>query len=304
MSDWTDIVDDVIGHVTLLKELGGRVVELPPGFFEAWDKAPPPCSGAAVLRPGGGGDGNTGNNGNAGRGDSQNSQHSQYSHPQQGGAQHSSAATPGPSQAQHSSAATLAAIAMEVGACVACPLHAGGRTKVVPGQGNPDAPDVMFIGEAPGEEEDRQGLAFVGAAGQFLTKMIGAMGYTRDQVFIANICKCRPPNNRTPDAEEMQKCLPFLRRQIKIIRPKTIVLLGGTAVKGILNSQAGVTRMQGVWTSYEGIPVMPTYHPSYVIRFEKAGDAAGMKTVKTQVWNALKLVLERLGKPVPQQGKK
>jgi DNA polymerase len=168
----------------------------------------------------------------------------------------------------------------------------------VPGQGNPDSPDVMFIGEAPGEEEDQQGLAFVGAAGKFLTKMIEAMGYTREQVFIANICKCRPPRNRAPDEQEMKKCLPFLQEQIRVIRPKAIVLLGNTAIKGLLN-QTGVTRMQGVWTSYEGIPVMPTYHPSYVIRFENSGDATGMKTVKTQVWNALKLVLARLDRPVP-----
>ena len=200
--------------------------------------------------------------------------------------------------------AVLAKIEAEVRACSRCPLHAAGRTNVVPGQGNADAPDVMFIGEAPGEEEDRQGLAFVGAAGQFLTKMIEAMGYTREQVFIANICKCRPPRNRAPDATEMQQCLPFLREQVSIIRPKVIVLLGGTAIKGILNSQRGVTQVQGVWTAYEKIPVMPTYHPSYVIRFENSGDSAGMKAVKLQVWNALKLVLEKLGKPVPQPGKK
>ncbi|MCL2104549.1 MAG: uracil-DNA glycosylase [Kiritimatiellaeota bacterium] len=275
MSDWTDIVDGVIGYVTLLKELGGRVVELPPGFFDAWDKAPPTVPPPHVRAPS-----------RAvedaalpvARGDA---------HPPGGGGREA-----------------LEDIARRVGACAECPLHAAGRTRVVPGQGNPDAPDVMFIGEAPGEEEDRQGLAFVGAAGQFLTKMIQAMGYTRDEVFIANICKCRPPRNRAPEAQEMQKCLPFLREQIRAVRPKVIVLLGGTAIKGILNSQTGVTRMQGVWTAYEGIPVMPTYHPSYVIRFENVGDAAGMKAVKLQVWNALKLVLARLGKPVPQPGKK
>jgi uracil-DNA glycosylase family 4 len=152
----------------------------------------------------------------------------------------------------------------------------------------------MFIGEAPGYEEDKQGLAFVGAAGQLLTKMIAAMGYTRDDVFIANICKCRPPGNRAPLPEEMQKCLPFLREQIKIIRPKTIALLGGTAIKALLETQAGVNRIQGQWTQYEGIPVMPTFHPSYLLRFEPA---------KHDAWRALKLVLAHLGKPVPGTAK-
>jgi DNA polymerase len=162
----------------------------------------------------------------------------------------------------------------------------------------------MFIGEAPGADEDLQGLAFVGAAGQLLAKMIAAMGYSRSDVFIANICKCRPPNNRTPQPEEMQKCLPFLREQIRIIRPKVIVLLGGTAIKGLLDTQTGVSRLQGQWTQYNGIPVMPTYHPAYILRFESLGNSEGSKTAKTQVWNALKLVLALLGKPVPAPAKK
>ena len=282
MSDWTTIIDDVKEHVTLLKELGVRSVEFPPGFLAAWDKAvsnptPPPV---AVTRPA-------------------PTPPKKFTLP----AVPAEVGQPAAARPEERRKA-LADIAERVKVCAGCPLHAAGRTNVVPGQGNPDSPDVMFIGEAPGEEEDKQGLAFVGAAGQFLTKMIEAMGYTREQVFIANICKCRPPRNRAPEEEEMKKCLPFLREQISVIRPKVIVLLGGTAIKGILNSQTGVTRIQGVWTAYEGIPVMPTYHPSYVIRFEKSGDAAGMKVVKLQVWNALKQVLARLGKPVPQPNKK
>lgn len=281
MSAWTDIIDDVVGHVALLKELGVRTVELPAGFFAAWDKPPPqpvPPVAAQTL-------------------------FEKFKLPE-GVSARMSAPPPTVELTPEARREALAKIAARVKACEECPLHAAGRTNVVPGQGNPDAPDVMFIGEAPGEEEDQQGLAFVGAAGKFLTKMIEAMGYTREQVFIANICKCRPPRNRVPDAMEMQKCLPFLREQIRVIRPKVIVLLGGTAIKGILNSQTGVTRMQGAWTSYDGIPVMPTYHPSYIIRFENSGDAAGMRTAKLQVWNALKLVLARLGKPVPEQKKK
>ena len=282
MSEWTDIVDCVTGHVTLLKELGVRTVELPAGFFAEWDRPVLVPVAAAARAP--------------------------LAAPEPFEKFKLPEVVPPPLAvaplAPEERAKALEGIAERVRVCDQCPLHAAGRTNVVPGQGNADSPDVMFIGEAPGEEEDRQGLAFVGAAGQFLTKMIVAMGYTREQVFIANICKCRPPRNRAPEAGEMQRCLPFLREQISIIRPKVIVLLGGTAIKGILNSQTGVTRMQGVWTAYEGIPVMPTYHPSYVIRFENSGDAAGMNTVKRQVWEALKLVLARLGKPVPQPGKK
>jgi len=277
MSEWTDIVDDVAGHIALLKEMGVRSVEFPAGFFSAWDRPPPvPVVREPLVRP----------------------------VPRVAGAVAGVAFPPSQGMSAEARRVALEGVAAEVLACTGCPLHAAGRTRVVPGQGNADSPDVMFIGEAPGEEEDRQGLAFVGAAGQFLTKMIEAMGYTREQVFIANVCKCRPPRNRAPEAAEMQKCLPFLRKQISVIRPKVIVLLGGTAIKGVLNSQTGVTRMQGEWTAYEGIPVMPTYHPSYVIRFENSGDSAGMRAVKLQVWNALKRVLERLGKPVPQPGKK
>ena len=203
------------------------------------------------------------------------------------------AGAPPPSGAPSPSA--LADIAARAEACAACPLRAN-RTKLVPGQGNPNSPDVMFIGEAPGQEEDQSGQAFVGAAGRLLTKMIAAMGYTRDQVFIANICKCRPPHNRTPIPEEMSKCLPFLREQIAAIRPKTIVLLGGTALKGLLN-KSGITRVQGQWTIYEGIPVMPTFHPAYILRFPPG--SAGERQAKLQAWHSLKLVLKQLGKPVP-----
>ena len=121
----------------------------------------------------------------------------------------------------------------ELTACTRCDLHGLGRTHVVPGQGNANGPDFMFVGEAPGADEDRQGLAFVGAAGQFLTKMIAAMGYTREQVFIANICKCRPPNNRTPSPPEMAACVPYLKRQIALVKPKCLILLGNTAMRGL-----------------------------------------------------------------------
>ena len=183
--------------------------------------------------------------------------------------------------------------AAELAACTRCGLHGLGRQHVVPGQGNAASPDVMFIGEAPGADEDRQGLAFVGAAGQFLTKMIQAMGYTREQVFIANVCKCRPPNNRTPSPQEMEACLPYLRRQIAAIRPKCIVLLGRTAMSGLFPGQR---IRRGTWYEYDGIPVIATFHPSYIIRFDPDTDPVGLRAAKTEVWNTLKLVLARLGK--------
>lgn len=283
MSDWTAIIDDVIDHVNLLKELGERSAEVDPSVFRALAAAPKAAGAArpaaaaatpaAVPRP-------------------------EPAAARPARPQAPAAAAGEPPLPPEERRRRLAEIAVRVDACEACPLRQN-RTRSVPGQGNPDSPDIMFIGEAPGADEDLQGQAFVGAAGQFLTKMIQAMGYTRDDVFIANICKCRPPNNRTPLPEEMQTCLPFLREQIRVIRPKTIVLLGGTAIKGLLDTQVGVTRMQGQWTKYEGIPVMPTFHPAYILRFESFGDLDGLKTAKTQVWKALKLVLAQLGKPVP-----
>lgn len=283
MSEWTEIIDGIADHIVLLKEMGERTVEIDPDVMRAFalpgSTAVSPTQPAAsavtrtvtpAIRPA------------------------------------AAAAAPSTQAAARSPEeirAALEAIAARADACDACALRQQ-RTRSVPGQGNPFSPDVLFIGEAPGADEDREGLAFVGAAGQFLTKMIQAMGYTREQVFIANICKCRPPKNRTPLPEEMQACLPFLREQIHIIRPKVIVLLGGTAVKGLLDTQVGVTRMQGQWTRYEGIPVMPTFHPAYILRFEAFGDMAGLKKAKTEVWKALKLVLAQLGKPVPEPAAK
>ncbi len=188
--------------------------------------------------------------------------------------------------------------AEELAACTKCPLATLGRQHVVPGQGNAASPDFMFIGEAPGADEDRQGLAFVGAAGQFLTKMIAAMGYTREQIFIANICKCRPPNNRTPSPQEMEACLPYLRRQIAVIRPKCIVLLGRTAMSGLFPGQR---IRRGMWYEYEGIPTIATFHPSYIIRFNPLTDAVSLRTAKLEVWNTLKLALAKLGKQPPKK---
>ncbi len=188
---------------------------------------------------------------------------------------------------------TLSAIAARIAACRQCGLHAL-RTNTVPGQGNP-APAILFVGEGPGADEDLQGLAFVGKAGQLLTKMIAAMGFSREEVFIANVVKCRPPGNRPPEPAEMACCLPFLREQIACLQPRVIVALGSTAVKGLLGADVvGITKLRGQWREFGGIPLMPTYHPAYLLRNPPA---------KVYVWADLQAVLAHLGLPVPERSR-
>ncbi|MBE3096583.1 MAG: uracil-DNA glycosylase [Planctomycetes bacterium] len=160
---------------------------------------------------------------------------------------------------------SLARIAAEVAACDRCKELAAGRTHTVPGQGDPRT-RLVFIGEGPGEEEDRQGLAFVGRAGELLTKMIEAIGLTRDQVFICNILKCRPPANRAPMPDEAANCTPYLMRQLEVLRPQVICALGGTAAKWLLQTHDGITRLRGRFYPYRGVQLMPTFHPAYVLR--------------------------------------
>jgi uracil-DNA glycosylase len=188
---------------------------------------------------------------------------------------------------------TLDEIAKQVAACTACPLS-GTRKHTVPGEGKSDAPDILFIGEGPGAEEDEQGRPFVGKAGQLLDKMIAAMGYRRDEVFIANIVKCRPSNNRVPLPEEMAACMPYLQAQIKQLRPKVIVALGKTSIEGLLNKKVAITRFRGTWCDLGGIPLMPTYHPAYLLRSpDRKGEA----------WADLKAVLSKLGKEPPAKNR-
>jgi len=158
----------------------------------------------------------------------------------------------------------LEALRKEIGDCCRCRVGAG-RTHLVFGDGNPDAA-LMFVGEAPGRDEDLQGIPFVGRAGQLLTRIIQAIGLERRQVYIANVLKCRPPENRTPLPDEMAACLPFLLRQIEIIKPSIIVALGNPAMKAILQTDQGITKMRGRFVSWNGIEVMPTYHPAYLLR--------------------------------------
>jgi len=168
--------------------------------------------------------------------------------------------------------------------CARCRLAAG-RRNVVFGAGTPNA-DLMFIGEGPGHEEDEQGVPFVGAAGALLTKMINGMLFQRSEVYIANIIKCRPPRNRNPEDLEANACIPFLRRQIELISPKVIVLLGAVPLKHLMG-KTGITRLHGNWMDYRGIKVMPTFHPAYLLR---------TPTAKKDAWSDLKKVMAVFGK--------
>ncbi len=193
----------------------------------------------------------------------------------------------------------LAAMRGPVLACTKCPNLVARRTQVVFGVGNPEA-ELMFVGEAPGEDEDKQGEPFVGRAGELLTKIITAMGFTRDDVFIANVLKCRPDmppgvsGNRKPKPEEMQTCLPYLREQIEIIAPRAIVALGATALEGLTGQQIPVGRVRGSWMEFGGIPLMVTYHPAYLLRNQAISE-------KRKVWEDMLLVLEKLGRPITEK---
>jgi DNA polymerase len=182
----------------------------------------------------------------------------------------------------------LLGIRRDLGECARCKL-AGGRTKLVFGVGNPAA-ELMFVGEGPGEDEDRQGEPFVGRAGQLLTKMIDAMGFRRQDVYIANVVKCRPPGNRNPEPDEIEACEPFLRRQIDAIRPKVLVALGKFAAQTLLRDTSPISRLRGRWFQYEGVRLMPTFHPAYLLR--SPGE-------KAKAWEDLQLVMKELGKPLP-----
>ena len=186
---------------------------------------------------------------------------------------------------------TLAEITTQIHACTACGLHTS-RTRTVPGEGNPTHPDILFIGEYPNPDEDAQGRPFAGEAGQLLTKMIGAMGYTREQIFITNIVKCRPPGTRIPFPEETAICAAYLHAQIKLIQPKVIVALGKIAVEGLLKKPIAITRFRGTWCTYDGIDLMPTFHPGYLLK------APGKKR---EAWADLQSVLAKLGKRPPSK---
>jgi uracil-DNA glycosylase len=184
-------------------------------------------------------------------------------------------------------------------ACVQCSHLAASRHNVVVGVGNTNA-EIMFVGEAPGADEDEAGEPFVGKAGQLLTKIIQAMGLSRDSVYIANILKCRPDTpgesagNRKPTPEEMQTCIPFLHEQIDLIRPRILIALGATAVEGLLGKTVGITKLRGNWQNYRGIPLMPTYHPAYLLRNQAMSE-------KRRVWEDMLQVMEKTGMPISEK---
>jgi uracil-DNA glycosylase family 4 len=194
----------------------------------------------------------------------------------------------------------MAKLRDEALACTQCAHLVATRTQVVFGVGTVHA-DLMLIGEAPGLDEDKEGEPFVGAAGQLLTKIIEATGLDRDKVYITNILKCRPDTpgkvygNRKPRPEEMETCFPWVKRQIEIIQPKVMIALGGTAVEGLLGKMpSGISRLRGNWQEYQGVPVMPTFHPSYLLRNQSW-------VIKRHVWEDMMQVMERLNMPISEK---
>jgi DNA polymerase len=188
-------------------------------------------------------------------------------------------------------ARVLVQVREELGDCQRCKL-AGGRKQIVFGVGNPDA-DLVFVGEAPGADEDRLGEPFVGAAGQLLTKMIEAMGYARKDVYICNVIKCRPPQNRPPEPDEIAACEPFLKKQLEALRPRMIVTLGKFAAHCLLRLDTPITRLRGTFHSYQGIQLMPTYHPSFLLR------EPGRKREAWADLQAVMSALQNMGVPPP-----
>ena len=211
--------------------------------------------------------------------------------------------TPKPEQRVSDPVKALKIIREDLGDCTRCPLHKQGRKQIVFGVGNPEA-ELMFVGEGPGADEDEQGEPFVGRAGQLLNNMIKAMGITREQVYIANIVKCRPPGNRTPEREECETCSPFLMRQIAVIKPKVIVALGATAAKTLLAMNSSMAQLRGrVYDfkpagvrsndpNWDGCKLAVTYHPAFLLRDPRQ---------KGEAWKDLQMVMKELGMKAPKQ---
>jgi DNA polymerase len=186
---------------------------------------------------------------------------------------------------------SLEAIREEIGDCTRCKLHRG-RKNIVFGEGDPKAV-IVFVGEGPGFEEDQQGRPFVGEAGQLLTDIIEkGMKIKRAEVYICNIVKCRPPGNRNPEPDEVETCIGFVKQQIRAINPKVIVTLGNVPTQNLLGTKQGITKLRGTWQSYEGIPVMPTFHPAYLLR---------SPSEKKKVWEDIQLVMAKLGMTIPEK---
>jgi DNA polymerase len=206
------------------------------------------------------------------------------------------ATAPGPVFSHEEKQRRMDALRERALACEKCAHLAKSRTQVVFGVGNIGA-ELMFVGEAPGADEDAHGEPFVGKAGQLLTKIIETMGFARGDVFIGNVLKCRPdmpagePGNRKPRPDEMATCLPYLVEQIEIIRPRVLVALGATAMEGLTGTKEAMARLRGQWHEFQGIPLMATYHPAYLLRNQSLSE-------KRKVWEDMLMVLEKLGHPV------
>jgi len=274
---FNEVLDAAIQHLQEVKHRGTRFINLTPGTLAALASQNPahPAKAAAPV----------------------------MSSPPKPAPSSSLTPTPGsvPEAITHSPAKVQAMAELRERAmqCVKCPHLASSRKNVVFGVGNVDA-QIMFVGEAPGADEDQQGEPFVGKAGQLLTKIIQAMGLRRDQVYIANILKCRPDTpgqsagNRKPTPEEMQTCIPYLHAQIDIIEPKVLIALGATAVEGLLGKTEGITRLRGNWKTYRNIPLMPTYHPAYLLRNQAMSE-------KRRVWEDMLQVMEKTGVPTSEK---
>ena len=195
-------------------------------------------------------------------------------------------------QAPQSPFTSLEALRNHVGECRRCPLHKG-RNKLVFGEGSPQA-RLVFVGEGPGADEDRVGRPFVGKAGGLLTRIIeNGMGLNREAVYICNIVKCHPPGNRDPEPEEIRACMPFLRDQIRIIKPEVICTLGRVAAQALFGANFKITLQRGRWQDYQGIPVMPTFHPAYLLRYPAS---------KRQTWEDIQQVMAKLGLEIKGNG--
>ena len=287
-SAYNELLDATIQHLENLKARGVRHVAVAPETLRALAVPPPEPRGsrreeAQIFQP------------PAAKPPAQNSQ-SLLTSAAASISSSAVAATPLDPQAK---AAAFAALRERALACVKCPHLASSRKNVVFGVGSIDA-QLMFVGEAPGADEDEQGEPFVGKAGQLLTKIIQATGLSRGDVYIANILKCRPDTpgqsagNRKPTPEEMQRCIPYLHEQIDLIRPKVIVALGATAGEGLLGKTVGITKLRGHWQTYRGTPLMPTYHPAYLLRNQAMSE-------KRRVWEDMLAVMEKLGMPISEK---
>ena len=287
---YEQLLDATIQHLEDLKSHGVRHVAVSPETLRAL--AQPPATGTPASGPA--------------RAERQKPAGSETGAPQPVAEQTALLALPGetvPSQSPpldpQAKAVAFAALRERALACVKCPHLASSRKNVAFGVGSIDA-QLMFVGEAPGADEDEQGEPFVGKAGQLLTKIIQATGLSRADVYIANILKCRPDTpgqsagNRKPTSGEMATCIPYLHEQIDLIRPKVIVALGATAVEGLLGKTLGITKLRGTWKTYRGTPLMPTYHPAYLLRNQAMSE-------KRKVWEDMLAVMEKLEMPITEK---